>query len=448
MDQPTHVIDPEGEVIIIVRNANLPFAELDEDMITDMLYEVPSEPNDDVQKHPEEIETPQIYTFASRRGKKKRMKRPTAADASPISHDTSLDLVSGPAEGEEAIAEPTSEHVEEPTETGFAGGPSNSDCLDSCGRLIEGISDHNFAQQDNREETLKEKSFRIQVSAKHLVLASPVFKQILTGGWKESVTYLQKGSVEITTEGWDIEALLILLRVMHCQNHHVPRTLTLEMFAKVAVIADYYGCKETIGFFADTWIGSLEVPPETYCRDLILWLWISYYMKLPDQFQKASSIAISQSNGWINNCGLPIPDKVLGKANIPLDIDYPLTMLEKIDSNRQQAINNIIILLQEKREALLSGSEGCGFECSSIMYGALTKQMQSNGLLSPVPVAPFLNLNYEGLVWKLRSFKSPQWCGPYSKYHSSYRHECSHSTFESLFRASPGRVGGLDLHDL
>ena len=43
---------------------------------------------------------------------------------------------------------------------------------------------------------------RIQVSAKHLILASCVFKKLLTGGWKESVTYLQKGSVEITAESW------------------------------------------------------------------------------------------------------------------------------------------------------------------------------------------------------------------------------------------------------
>ncbi|KAJ9217576.1 hypothetical protein DTO166G4_758 [Paecilomyces variotii] len=432
MDQPTHVIDPEGEVIIIVRNANLPFAELDEDIITDMLYEVPSEPNDYAQKHPEEIETPQIYTFASRRGKKKkRMKRPTAADASPISHDTSPDLAPGPAEGpvEEAAAEPTAEPVEGPTETGFARGPSDSDYIDNRGGFVEGISADNFAQ------TSKKEIFRIQVSAKHLVLASPVFKQILTGGWKESVTYLQKGSVEITTEGWDVEALLILLRVMHCQNYHVPRKLTLEMVAKVAVLADYYECKEAIRFSADTWIKSLEeVPPDRYCRDLILWLWISYYLKLPGQFQKASSIAISQSNGWINNCGLPIPDKVL----------------EKIDSDRQKAINNLFTLLQEKREALLSGSEGCGFECSSIMYGALTKQMQSNGLLSPAPEAPFLGLNYKELVRKVLSFKSPPWYTPDSNY-SSYRrpslHSCPHSTFQSLFGVLNDTLGGLNPYD-
>lgn len=88
-------------------------------------------------------------------------------------------------------------------------------------------------------EQLDEGCFRIQVSAKHLALASSVFKKILTGGWKESITYLQKGSVEITAGSWDIEALLIILRIIHCQSYGVPRKLTLEMLAKVAVLADY-----------------------------------------------------------------------------------------------------------------------------------------------------------------------------------------------------------------
>lgn len=43
------------------------------------------------------------------------------------------------------------------------------------------------------------------------------------------------------------------------------------------------------------------------------------------------------------------------------------------------------------------------------MYAALTKQMQSNELLLLMPVDPFTGLSYQGIVQKLRSFKSPQW---------------------------------------
>jgi Periplasmic protein TonB, links inner and outer membranes len=93
-------------------------------------------------------------------------------------------------------------------------------------------------------EPLDESCFYIQVSAKHLIFATPVFKRILTGGWKESITYLRKGSVEITAEGWDIEALLCVLHAIHGKYYDVPRKLTLEMLAKVAAIADYYECRE------------------------------------------------------------------------------------------------------------------------------------------------------------------------------------------------------------
>lgn len=118
-------------------------------------------------------------------------------------------------------------------------------------------------------------------------------------------------------ERWDIEALLILLRVIHCQNQHVPRKLTLEMLAKVAVLADFYECKEAVGFFANIWIEALEEePPTTYCRDLITWLWISWFFELPRYFQEVTSTAMSRSNGSISNLELPIPDRVLGKAKI------------------------------------------------------------------------------------------------------------------------------------
>jgi hypothetical protein len=123
------------------------------------------------------------------------------------------------------------------------------------------------------ENVDQERSFHIQESAKHLILASPVFRKLLSGGWKENVTFLQKGSVEITAEGWDIEAFLILLRAMHCQHNHIPQELTLEMLAKVAVLADYYRCKESVGILTYIWIKALkDTISYKYSRDLILWL--------------------------------------------------------------------------------------------------------------------------------------------------------------------------------
>lgn len=72
------------------------------------------------------------------------------------------------------------------------------------------------------------------------------------------------------------------------------------------------------------------------------------------------------------------------------------------------------------------------------------KQMQSNALLSPRPVAPFLNLNYTQLVRDVLSFQSPQWV---TGYDSNNFHSCRHSTFKSIFGLSESIVG-LELDDL
>ncbi|PLN85061.1 hypothetical protein BDW42DRAFT_18673 [Aspergillus taichungensis] len=347
MEQPTHVIDPDGEVIIVLQNTDPQFAELDGN-----IQGVAEELN-----HPEEhMETP----------------KPTL-------------------EEEPAV-------TEEPTETGV-------------------------------DAPQEEVCFRIQVSAKHLTFASPVFKNILTGGWKESVTYLQQGSVEITAESWDIDALLILLRIIHCQYHHIPLKLTLEVLAKIAALAEYYNCRETVRFLGHIWISALEEPiPSTDCRDLILWLWISWFFQLPSQFKEATSTAMSWGDNWIDNLGLPISDKVIKSMN----------------DRRQEAITNLVHRLHEKREELLSGSRGCGYECSSIMYGALTKQMQLNALLCPKPEVPFVDLNYRSLVQRVSSFISPHWDCDLSR-HTQHWHLCDDSSFERIFGELSDTIEGLDL---
>lgn len=118
-----------------------------------------------------------------------------------------------------------------------------------------------------------------------------------------------------------------------------------------------------------------------------------------------------------------------------------------MDDRRQGAIAGLVLRLHETREELLSSSRGCSFECSSIMYGALTKQMQSSALLWPEPEVPFPNLNYSILVQRVLSFTSPEWYGPSYQY-SGYQHSCLHSSFKSLFGGLNHTIEGLGLDSL
>lgn len=123
------------------------------------------------------------------------------------------------------------------------------------------------------------------------------------------------GKRHISAEDWDEEAFLILMNIIHLRNHKVPRTITLEMLAKFAVIVDYYECGESVDLFISMWVADLSVKtpiPTTYCRNLILWMWITWAFKLSETFNRVTAVAIRQSDQPVRNLGLPIPAWVTG----------------------------------------------------------------------------------------------------------------------------------------
>lgn len=428
MDPPTHIIDPDGEVIIVLRNSDSHFAEPAEDMFVNGVSHT-----DDIQGPPEEIDPEPIEQ---------------SYRALPTEESVPESFTEEPAPEEPAPEEPVPEESvpEEPV-------PEEPVPKDP--GLEEGVVEEHAEQTEEQAESdLEETCFRIQVSAKHLILASSVFKKILTGGWKESVTFLKERSVEITAEGWDIEALLILLRAIHGQQYHIPRRLTLEMLAKIAVLVDYYDCKEAVYIWTIIWIEALgEKIPVKYCRDLFLWLWVSWAFQLHAQFEEATSTILSWGDGWISSLGLPIPAEVIGKNGPNLNCRVSDSITEAINKQRQGNIDSLIGLLHDRKGELLTGLRGCCFECSSIMCGALMREMHKVDLLSPRPTAPFLGWSYRGLVQKILSFRNPEWIlDTYSSsYHRSYSssyHECPDSSFTNIFLRVNETTQGLDLHDI
>lgn len=324
MNPPNQVIDPDGEVIIILRNADCPFAQPFENTATGKASDIPLEIHNGLRSTetlfnfstfrfelPEQSQPPPEEKAMNSKGKKKKRKKERKYGET----QTALDEYAAEepaAEEESAAFEPTAEEsaVEETA-------------------TVEPTSEEPTAEEPTAEEPAAEESaaeesaaefgtldyVRIQVSAKHLTFASSVFKKISTGGWKESITYLQKGSVEITAESWDTEAFLILLRAIHGQYYYIPRKLTLEMLAKVAMIADYYECKTALYIMKDIWIDNLkEKIPRTVSRDLILWLWIAWVFQLHSQFKISTLIAMSRSDDWVVSFGLPTPANVIGKS--------------------------------------------------------------------------------------------------------------------------------------
>lgn len=114
---------------------------------------------------------------------------------------------------------------------------------------------------------------RMRVSSSHLSLASPHFKRQLRGDWRESHILRSDGCVSLSLEDWDPDALLILMNVIHSQTRRIPRSISLEMLTKLAILLDYYEYIEVTELISEVWLNNLrESLPDTYCRDLILWI--------------------------------------------------------------------------------------------------------------------------------------------------------------------------------
>lgn len=276
----------------------------------------------------------------------------------------------------------------------------------------------------------KQEYIRIRVSAKHLMLASPVLKKTLSGGWKESALFAKKGSIDLVVQGWDLEAFLLFLRIIHCQHKDLPSTITVEMLAKIAVLADYYACKDSVHFFANLWIEKLKAQfPSQYCRDSMLWLFISWFFGHPDELTKSTSITMTYSNAPIANLGLPIPMSVLGKILRSLfsarsfGDDFRLATLNQ---RREGWIKSILDRLKEERKRLLTKDWSCSFECCSMLLGALDRQTHLNGLSFPEPKAPYLGLNFHKLALTVNAFIIPEWAPTFSSY--GHEHICEATT--------------------
>lgn len=154
---------------------------------------------------------------------------------------------------------------------------------------------------------------RFRVSSAILINTSAYFKKSLSGDWKE--TEPEPGyKWTLTSNNWDSEAFLLLMRILHHKTREDPRTIDLEKLAKIAVLVDYYGCLEAVELWAETWISNLasDMTESFYSRELLLKLTISWVFSDRRNFRSLTEVAIRTSRGPIPTLGLPIPYQVVG----------------------------------------------------------------------------------------------------------------------------------------
>lgn len=145
------------------------------------------------------------------------------------------------------------------------------------------------------------------VSSRHLILASKYFEKLLRGPWMEGAEVHLDGCRHVSAEDWDERALLILMQIIHSRNKKVPRVITLEMYAKIAVLVDYYKCHEAVTLWSDIWTAQLRTDLPKRCdRDLVLWILIASVFQEGQLFKEATGIAVNYCESDLPTMHLPI----------------------------------------------------------------------------------------------------------------------------------------------
>lgn len=300
---------------------------------------------------------------------------------------------------------------------------------------------------------------RLRVSSRHLTVASCYFRTALSGRWKETASTAADGSLCVEAHGWDPQALKILMLIIHGCNRQVPRLLSLELLAKIAVLVDYYKCAEAVEVFAELWLRALrgtgQLPlAEVVNRDLVLWLLVSWIFGDDDVFTAVTRTALRQTQEPLPTLGLPIPDVVIGESAARSRSIRSLTgPTATIDRKRLEFIDGIITGLHELLVTFRDGPESCSFECSSMLLGVLTKEMRAKGL-DPKPESPPSSSSVVATIDVARSIRSPQWA-PVAEYvWNTYQtgltaHSCNLQTLiqSKVLDSLDVRMGGLTLDE-
>lgn len=101
---------------------------------------------------------------------------------------------------------------------------------------------------------------RYLVSSKHLSLASPVFKAMLSSGFSEGDMLKSYGKVEIPLPEDCHEAFGVIMNAIHGRPHLIPgpKDVTPKLVANIAILLDKYQFEPIFGHFRTPWFEKLD----------------------------------------------------------------------------------------------------------------------------------------------------------------------------------------------
>ncbi|KAK2030301.1 hypothetical protein LX32DRAFT_615728 [Colletotrichum zoysiae] len=248
VDEIVHAVDPQGDVVLVLRNPKAPFAVWkDTDWAPPPVQ--PVQPGKICKKCKSKSNTCKKYEICKKCRMAEQREQPSEAEQALLSHDTNAH---------------------------------------------------------------QESEIKFLLSSRHLILASRYYDKKVNGTWEEATPHPADGRYHLEASDWDPAALLILMNVIHGRTRSVPRRVDCEMLAKIAVLVDYYDCLEAVEVFSSMWIDALNDQLPSECsRELVLWLLIAHVFHQDDVFAKITKTAVLGGQGPMPTLELPIPSIVV-----------------------------------------------------------------------------------------------------------------------------------------
>ena len=137
--------------------------------------------------------------------------------------------------------------------------------------------------------TIGEEKRPVATSRAVLTILSPVFKAMLTGGFREAAATTS----EIPLPDDDPDALLLLLRIAHLKFKDLPDTLSFRDLYHLAVVCEKY---DAVGAFRPFW-DRYGAPHLSYVGEVGYeeWLYIAWTFGIEDVYMKVMSKLVSET---------------------------------------------------------------------------------------------------------------------------------------------------------
>ncbi|KAI9900766.1 hypothetical protein N3K66_005028 [Trichothecium roseum] len=249
------------------------------------------------------------------------------------------------------------------------------------------------SQDDSNEwkpfkEDGSDTEIEIRASSSHLCLASPVFRKMLRGEWKESQRS-STGMHRVIAEEWNARAFIIVLDIIHGHHRTLPRSVPLELLAKIAAISNYYACEEIVEVFGGAWHARLpRVLPTFLSKDFEPRLNINYVFGQWVQAMHLAQTALMGSEKPIIMPNSPVPDAIF----------------TAIEDKRIITFKKVLLSLKKLEDSLCTSTR-CTPDCCALLLGSLMKQRHEKQLA--LLKKPFHGYSIDWLKKTIGTFVTP-----------------------------------------